>query len=392
MKKKFFINFIAILLGLFCGNIIGRMNLGWSNNYFLPEYNSLVTLETIFMGGFVTSGILYYKYSTIFFNKNIKGFNKSIIRFIKLMIFLISFPILSILGIILIIPSLIYYLVMAIRTPKEPDFLANISDDSIYSCSKKCLILKHSLITKITKPFCIANLLCIICTIVFYRKYILIPLFVLFIILALILNLKHRKNMNKILPEECDPKTYLELMKIDFKKASEPNLKKLFSLNMCSCHLLIGDYDKAYNILKSIDINTLSHTLRWLFVTQFCNFYFCKQDLDKFEEYCNKFIFTDNYFKNESQNKIYLNSIKTLQIYKANFDNNLVLERELLDSTKSELQFPMEWVKYNYSIGIIDIKEGNYQEATEKFSYVIEHGNTTKYVSLARQALNLFES
>lgn len=388
MKKKFFINFIAILLGLFCGNIIGRISFGWSNYYFIPEYNSLIILGTIFMGGFVTSGILYYKYSTIFFNKNIKGFNKSIIRLIQLIIFLISFPIVSILGIFLIIPSLIYYLVMAIKTPKELEFLANITDDSIHSCSKKGLILKHSLITNITKPFCTANLLCIICSIVFYRKYIIIPLFVLFIIFALILNLKHRKNMNKFLPEECDPKTYLELMKIDSKKASEPSSKKLFSLNICSCYLLLGEYDKAYNILKSIDINTLSHALRWLFVTQFCNFYFYKQDLDKFQEYYNKFIFTDNYFENEYQNKVYLNSIKTLQIYKANFDKNLVLERELLDSTKSGLQTPMEWVNYNYSIGIIDIKEGNYHEAKEKLSYVIKHGNTTKFVNLAIQALN----
>ena len=190
------------------------------------------------------------------------------------------------------------------------------------------------------------------------------------------------------LKNQCDPYPWLHVTKECLSKSKNEPLRQIFLMDHCAALAYIGEYEKAYELSKAINIDKYSSTLPPQKVIYYHNLASYCTELNNFEE-------ADLWHQKAEQlyaditNPKQKESLKnTMQSGKAEacyrkkeYDQALEILENKIPKNK------LESVNTAFSAARIYIAQNNVENAKAKLQYVIQNGNKLHSVMEARQLM-----
>ncbi|MCL2531904.1 MAG: hypothetical protein FWE40_07085 [Oscillospiraceae bacterium] len=205
---------------------------------------------------------------------------------------------------------------------------------------------------------------------------------------------KLNHEIDDTLTKKCNPHGYIEkLEKILNRRTGD--ISTILLLNVSTGYLISGDMQKARRILETISIqnnfsdNRAGIINKWAYYNNFCSYFLNTDDITNAEIMLNNML---EILKNEKFPK---------QQYDAHY-NYYIDKQFLINIAKGDYAGAEQWyliqfdreknlfgkVVAQYHLGRIYLHVERFEEAEKAFNYVIENGNTTRYVAKAREFLN----
>ncbi len=180
-------------------------------------------------------------------------------------------------------------------------------------------------------------------------------------------------RMGQLLNEKCDPEKYLKkTLRQKAKLKHKPKLVAILTINEAAATMLLGDFQKAENILTGIDKEDLSDK-NGSYFTYLINLIICNYELGKIEE-------GDHMYEmqlppliiSSKRNKITLQMlIGDRLFYKKQYEESYQHMAKLMDIELNTRQ----QVEILYRMAQIEALKGDYGTAFKKYRKVAKHGN-----------------
>jgi hypothetical protein len=180
-------------------------------------------------------------------------------------------------------------------------------------------------------------------------------------------------RMSQLLDEKCDPEKYLEkTLRQKDKLKRKPKLTALLTINEAAAYMLLGNFNKAENILSGIDKDNLSDK-NGSYFTYLINSIICNYELGRIEE-------GDRIYEIElpplilpgKKNKLTLQMLIGDRLYyKQRYDESYQHMAKLMDIELNRRQ----QVEILYRMAQIDALRGDYGAAFKKYRKVAKFGN-----------------
>lgn len=202
-------------------------------------------------------------------------------------------------------------------------------------------------------------------------------------------------QQNELIPffEKCDPFPLLRISEKLLSSNISTVARRNLTVNYCIALRGIGEYEKAYEALKGLNIEDFPARMnlnKLILYNNLADLCFLLEKYDEVLEYHEKFEAIYNSLKMEKLDPAFQNAANSLCIDRLYINGDYLGALELMRNQKpTHLESRINTAFYYAKIYI---KLGDKENAKENLNYVIENGNRLFAVVEARRMLEVLES
>lgn len=198
-----------------------------------------------------------------------------------------------------------------------------------------------------------------------------------------------KKEIRKILFHDCDPQKYLEVMQAFIKDGVTNDKNSSLHLESAKAYAYLRDYTKMKNELDQVFFKKWKwkrelervHLNGWYAIDRYEH-----NEIQSAEHELKRI--ADNIQLNESGTRMVTQISTSWKIKRMAQKHDPAIRPLLSDLVRSYQISPINKINYSLMLAELDVDAKELQNAEERFTYVIEHGNTSADVWYARKELS----
>ena len=200
-----------------------------------------------------------------------------------------------------------------------------------------------------------------------------------------------RNKYNKILSilnDECDAVKFVNEIFPLSQKTTSFNIMMNVRLNLAAGYINLGDFAQSNKVLNDIDAKRLVGEMKYAFLLHKASVLFNENNILAAEQtlaYINNTIY-DSHLTNIAEKRI----LDSYNLFAAVIN----IEKNIYDGAEEVFRYNLDFsdnlirkVNANWNLAKLYQKQNRVQEAKSCLEFVVEHGNTLHFATLARQQL-----